>query len=388
VSSLRGWVWERTLHDSVVNTLGAIATGGVVTSEALIRRRCEADLVVIEHVREQLDPPTPDDLHDVLRTAAQLGLRVDRRAASTFDALLDASSAAQRRVALAVVVEALLNVAKHARTDQIEISCSASTRDFWVVDRGVGLSGTDRRRLRESLDRRALDADLVVSLDHPARGTTVRIHVPERSALPTTGEGRTLWGATVVACLLLWSRVADLLERRRRNGLAEVLRESDAILSAVAADPSLVRDPLTRARAALEESYLRALIGFSSASLSAGRLTAVINHARVRHVRLELGRAATGFDGDDAVTVLRVVDDVVGGCPPGARVGVSRFCEGAGRLVVVVAPEAALDGLAGLPAAAAVLTFVSAEDSWAEIRWTSPSPSCATSSVRAGRGPA
>jgi hypothetical protein len=392
MSSLHGWVWERTLHDSVINTLGAIATG-VVTSEALIRQRCEADLLVIGQVRAQLEPPAPAGLDDVWTTALQLGLRVDRRTASTFDALLDASSAPQRRAALSVVTEALLNIAKHARTDQVEISCSTSTRDLWVVDRGVGLSATDRDRLQASLDHRSLDANLVVSLGSPARGTSVRVHVPERyvpdqAALPVSGGGRSLWGATIVACLLLWSRVAHLLDRRRTNGLSEVLREADAILTAVAADPSLAWDPLTRTRAALEESYLRALIGFSSHSSSAGRLTAVVNHARLRGVRLELGRAGSGFDGEDAAVVLRVVHDVVGRCPPGARVGVSRFREGSGRLVIVVAPEAALDRLASLFATAVVLTFVSAEDSWAEIRWTSPGSSSATSAARAQRGAA
>ena len=124
-------------------------------------------------------------------------------------------------------------------------------------------------------------------------------------------------------------------------------------------------------RAAQEESYLRALIAFSSASLRPPpELVALVGHARRRCVRLEVQRDVHGFDDEDVEVVLPVVDDVVEGCAPGSTVSVSRYSDGRARLVVIVGPRAALDRVTLDRTGLTTTPSLTAEDGVLEIRWS------------------
>jgi signal transduction histidine kinase len=134
----------RTLHDTVLSTLAAIARGGLDHRTAEVRARCarDADYVrrlVLDDVGELGTPG--ERLGRVVTDAEALGLRIhcrlDTVPADTPDTVVEALAGAVR--------EALNNVVLHSgtRTAWVTSSRTNGTLVVRVVDRGVGFAADE-----------------------------------------------------------------------------------------------------------------------------------------------------------------------------------------------------------------------------------------------------
>jgi signal transduction histidine kinase len=190
---------ERLLHDTVLNTLSALARPGSDAAAEVVNR-CRQDVALIEEVlgdpgwlaAEALRPPG-DLVSQVRAVAASMAARgLDVHVAAD-----DGGAAAvPARVATAManaVREALANVAAHARTREawVTVSLTAAGRDadvpcrlrVTVRDQGAGFdpAGADRARLglRRSIAERAADCGGEASIwSRPGQGTVVCLSWP------------------------------------------------------------------------------------------------------------------------------------------------------------------------------------------------------------------
>lgn len=190
----------RVLHDTVINTLGALAVGGAaIRDRALVRARCrsDADTMVALH-RGDAGRATPASLPAAL---ANHGLHIDRRgldddAVAGLLVLLDADRA---RAFVGVVNELVRNVAKHAGVDRVVVDARQRGGRLQLAVRDAG-RGFDQERvelrgLLSSVFARAQEADIRVSLrSEPGSGTTAVLSVDlEVDAVP--GDTRPDGGA-------------------------------------------------------------------------------------------------------------------------------------------------------------------------------------------------
>lgn len=180
----------RLLHDTFVNTLGAIAGGGRSTLDvAAVRRRCRDD---VDHLRASLSPQAAGDERAGFDGVGDgLGLRIDwsgveqGRRAELIAALPRHRADALR----GAVRELLLNVTKHTPASSARISVEELPERLVVSveDDGPGIAedaaiGTG---LRRSVGHRAAGAGIDVSLEsRPGEGTCVRLDVPRGVSSP------------------------------------------------------------------------------------------------------------------------------------------------------------------------------------------------------------
>lgn len=180
----------RTLHDTMINTLSAIATGGdLMTDTALVRQRCASDVAALQTRLAggyddapglRLAPPHLADAIPLRRT----GLNEDelegyalRLPTGTPQALRGAAH------------ELIRNAAKHSGAARIDLhcECDGSTLTIVVSDDGRGFDGRipPGRGLAESVLARARDvgADVEI-LTEPGRGTRVTLTVSLDNAPP------------------------------------------------------------------------------------------------------------------------------------------------------------------------------------------------------------
>lgn len=132
----------RTLHDTALNTLEAIAKGGAALDPALVRDRCQSDLASL---REWHDGAASQDLlaatSRLAAHAHRLGVELEFRVAESADrAPLPPEVAA---AFIGAARELVTNVAKHSGTDRAEIQVWHDADGVWVTvaDRGVGMAG-------------------------------------------------------------------------------------------------------------------------------------------------------------------------------------------------------------------------------------------------------
>lgn len=217
----------RVLHDTVINTLGAIANGGagIVDREA-VRDQCAQDLLALERLsRTHLPEPAAAGLRDLFRLP---GLPL-RRTGLDDEALVRLDGLLGQRTVRAVVNcarEAVTNATKHSGADsvQIHLEHDSGCLRVTVADAGRGFDGVapDGRGVQRSIVARARDNGIQAGIDTaPGRGTRVHLVVPVASSpaprlewrlasgLPQVVRGlyRTsglLWavGVTAVACVL------------------------------------------------------------------------------------------------------------------------------------------------------------------------------------------
>jgi signal transduction histidine kinase len=178
---------ERLVHDTVLNTLTALARASGDAAEAV--HRCRHDVALIEDALSDPDPavrPHGDLAGRVQAVAAEMrgrGLAVHVEIAG------DGAVAVPARVATALsnaVREALSNVAAHAGTGEawVEVSLTAPDRvRVTVRDRGAGFdpARVDRARLglRRSIAERAADCGGRASIrSAPGQGTVVCLSWP------------------------------------------------------------------------------------------------------------------------------------------------------------------------------------------------------------------
>lgn len=186
----------RMLHDTVVNTLSAVAVGGALAADVnLVRQRCSADVRAVE---AQLAGQDPNAFTPMVFTGDQHGIEV--RWTGTIEdaercfALLPPKA---RRALRGAVQELIRNAAKHSGADWVTVDLrhTGSTLTIDVSDDGRGFDGRliPGRGLAESVRARSLDAGFDVAIrTSPDGGTSVVLTIGlERYAAEhqeTTGQ--------------------------------------------------------------------------------------------------------------------------------------------------------------------------------------------------------
>lgn len=180
----------RLLHDTVINTFGAIGGGLALTRPDLIRERCARDLSVLRRATNPLrsadpshDEPSDQPVEcDVMAAARSQARLLDLQVVTT--PKLAQNIVAPRRVVGAVlgaVDEALLNTAKHSGSKVVDVSVSATTESFdvRVRDRGRGLLSVpiaSGRPTPPSISARCAVAGVAAEVGSaPGGGTSVRL---------------------------------------------------------------------------------------------------------------------------------------------------------------------------------------------------------------------
>ena len=220
---------SRLLHDTAVNTLGAIAAGVSATHSALIRQRCASDLAALQSACSAGDPapgigpvPVTATLLAAARKRAELlGLRLREHVDQAEIHVPDQVAAALA----ACVDEALLNVAKHAGVDEVQLSLAARDGGLLVTVRDLGRGCVTPARagggIAESISARAKIAGIRAGVTSQlGGGTTVKLvwapvvpvelpvsEDPGNSALRMLPSG----GARTAVWLTLLALVATLL---------------------------------------------------------------------------------------------------------------------------------------------------------------------------------
>lgn len=220
----------RILHDTVVNTMAAIASGGpAVRDEALVRERCARDVVAARSV-----------LDGVVRTeelrfdhVSALRIPVIRTGVDDETLSLLAKQMDGRRVAalVGIVRELVTNADKHSGGSRIELEVTETSHGLVVVvrDDGVGFDLT-RRPAGRGLDRSVLapaeEAGWQVSMvTRPGLGCSATVSGPLQSTQPedaTSDDPQvsigsvkrvmsiTWWAMFTIATVLMDLAVADL----------------------------------------------------------------------------------------------------------------------------------------------------------------------------------
>lgn len=206
---------ERRLHESVLNTLTAIAVGGISRGPAL-SARCRDAAKVISSLSS--DGPLPQSSRRDLRfdlgssIADMQGIvdvRIDRGVSD-----LDVPDAVYEAI-VAAVREALANTARHAGASHVKLIARSRRGglEITVIDDGVGFDTAEpssrfgvRRAIIESMRRVGGTASVISA---PGDGTTVRVGwAPHADASPVRANALVIpvlaaIGAYVIAAFVL-----------------------------------------------------------------------------------------------------------------------------------------------------------------------------------------
>jgi len=172
----------RVLHDTAINTLGAIANGGAAISDPdAVRQRCLADIATIEALRSGKgdDIAVRHGFRDAIRPT---GIRV-RYVGMSDDEIANAEGLLPPRVMRAfsrAVAEAVQNAAKHSGAAEAVVSITRTDQAVWVAvsDQGIGIQKGQRHGtgVTRSILERAREAGIQVAIDSaPGQGTTVTL---------------------------------------------------------------------------------------------------------------------------------------------------------------------------------------------------------------------
>lgn len=180
----------RILHDTVINTLAAIASGGgAIRNARLIRERCASDQQTVDEILDgRQDPDSVDEPFASLRqtgiTIVRSGLDNDQLRGAFHTLPANASEDIER-----AVFEIVQNVTKHAgvRVASLDTRVQDGRLVVTVTDEGVGFDPSQERLrgLAGSVFGRAERSGIEVELSsRPGDGTTVILRAPE----PTTSN--------------------------------------------------------------------------------------------------------------------------------------------------------------------------------------------------------
>ena len=189
------------LHDSVLQTLSLIQHNADDPQVMLnLARRQEREL------RNWLDPDRASRLGGSVRGHLDtMATEIEELYGTPVEAIIVGDSLVDERVeqALAAAREAVVNAAKHAQTEQIDVYVEISSEqiEIFVRDRGIGFEkdsiDSDRRGIRESIEARMKriggSSSLVSTL---GEGTEVELLVPLVSTSNETEVGNGAPGAS------------------------------------------------------------------------------------------------------------------------------------------------------------------------------------------------
>lgn len=178
----------RMLHDTVVNTFGAIANGASGARADLVRQRCERDLSVLRRAADPMRSTDNDHgatsservVCDVVAAAHRQARLLNLTLTVNADSHEITASQSVVEAVVGALDEALLNAAKHSGTKTVELRLSATPTafDIEVSDHGRGLlavARTDQSALASITTRcthAGVDTEVMPALDG---GTTVRL---------------------------------------------------------------------------------------------------------------------------------------------------------------------------------------------------------------------
>jgi signal transduction histidine kinase len=179
----------RLLHDTVVNTLGAIARWGRA-DRATVVQRCAADLELLRTVQDTVVGDPRSLMAEVSRRAEVLGVRLEVSVAQVGPPL----TADIAEALVGALTEALTNVHKHSGAATARLVWRWDGRDgsVEVSDDGVGFDPSAgagwRGGAAESIGARCRDAGITVSLaSRPGAGTRVTLRWGAATAPPVGG---------------------------------------------------------------------------------------------------------------------------------------------------------------------------------------------------------
>lgn len=210
----------RVLHDTIINTLGAVARGDAARSGSqIIRERCAQDAAVLtDFTRAGPHDPSGFGLAELQH---RTGIAILTPASSDadlarFEALLPGKTARTIRLALA---ELVTNAAKHAAVDHVTVGATFqdATLVITVADSGAGFDGCviPGRGLAESVLRRCALAGVTVSLrSEPGQGTSATLVAPLEDLVPpapTPADTADRFDVTVIGRAGCWAWVAMIL---------------------------------------------------------------------------------------------------------------------------------------------------------------------------------
>ncbi|WP_181064463.1 hypothetical protein [Pseudoclavibacter sp. AY1F1] len=175
----------RVLHDSAINTLGAIANGGAGTSDvAAVRARCARDVVVVrELLLANSERTTTATSFEEMFDSSLVQLSRSGLDARQLARLSNAATPDQIRAVVGATRELLLNTFKHAGVQRAELGTAFTGGELIVrvSDRGRGFDGAIRsgRGLARSVFARMelVGASATVTSEEGA-GTTGIIRLP------------------------------------------------------------------------------------------------------------------------------------------------------------------------------------------------------------------
>ncbi|MCD2499237.1 sensor histidine kinase [Microbacterium nymphoidis] len=170
----------RVLHDTAINTLGAIANAGAgITDLARVRQQCARDVVSLTALRAEQPMVETTSLLDLF---GQPGLPT-RRGGLTDEDLEQIGarlSSATVSALVGCVREAVTNATKHSGADYVSITTAVDDGEFvlTVADDGVGFDPVAahgrQRGLANSIAARASDAGIATRI-HSGTGLGTRI---------------------------------------------------------------------------------------------------------------------------------------------------------------------------------------------------------------------
>ncbi|MGB3484111.1 MAG: hypothetical protein WBB07_18080 [Mycobacterium sp.] len=173
---------SRMVHDTIVNTLGAIATARIASSDRLVAQRCAEDVQMTDVLGRSATPLHPS-MDAVLAHAGALDVDLESEGLAQLEQHLSSEPSWRRREIVAILRETVTNVAKHAGVTQARLHYDARTYTVTVSDDGTGM--TDVASLSGSLKTRADDARARVQITSgPDRGTAVELSIPPLNDSP------------------------------------------------------------------------------------------------------------------------------------------------------------------------------------------------------------
>ena len=175
---------SRVLHDTVVNTLGAVANGAVVSDREGLRERCRADVAAIDAL-EEFRIPGVATVSDLISYAGTLDIDLVVHDRAALDALIARQPLWRRQEIVGLLGESITNAAKHSQVDRVSVSVDGLAGQVAIRDEGVGTA--DTAALVAALDLRARDGMTLVDVESaPGAGMTVTLTVPPLQSV----EGR------------------------------------------------------------------------------------------------------------------------------------------------------------------------------------------------------